>query len=228
MSETDLKARLEGDEAANMTSARRVPVQTRSHETVQRILQATSRLLARVALEEITTSRVAQESGVSVGGLYRFFPDKQALIDAVAVQHIQTFESQVRSRLLLMLPLGGPGFLGKVIDSYVEFLDSHPDFRTIVFGRHISAATREQQIRPDVGTAALVKQFMVRFLRLKDTEALSLKLRIATETGDRLLAYAYEQADLSERKRIIDELKSLLSGYLFRSADRDDKSDRLS
>src|SRR5262249_51282691 len=152
----DLKTPPGGEQTGNMASARRAPVQTRSHETVQRILQATSRLLARVPLEELTTSRVAQESGVSVGGLYRFFPDKQALIDAVAVQHIQSFESQVRSRLLFMLPLGGPGFLAKVIDSYVEFLDSHPDFRTIVFGRHISAATREQQIRPDVGTAALV------------------------------------------------------------------------
>lgn len=204
-----------GEESLSV-STRRTPVQGRSHETVQRILHATSRLLERVPLEEITTSRIAQESGVSVGGLYRFFPDKQTIIDAIAVQHVKEFESQVRNRLVLLLPLGGPGFLSAVIDRYVEFLDARPDFRTIVFGRHISPATREQQIRPDKGATGLVRQVLIRFLGMKNSEELSLKIRIASETGERLLAYAYEQDDPAERKKIIDELKSLLSAYLFR------------
>jgi AcrR family transcriptional regulator len=209
----------EGDqteEALNLNSARRTPVQGRSQETVQRILSAASRLLERTSVEEITTSRIAQESGVSIGGLYRFFPDKQSIIDAIAVQHAKEFESQVRNRLVLLLPLGGKGLLNAVIDRYVEFLDRRPDFRTIVFGRHISAATREQQIKPDIGTAGLLRQVMVKFLGMKDSEDLSLQIRIATETGERLLAYAYEQNDLTERARIVAELKTLLSGYLFR------------
>lgn len=204
------------EEGTPLSSARRTPVQGRSQDTVQRILSATSRLLERVPLEEITTSRIAQESGVSVGGLYRFFPDKQSIIDAIAIQHVNDFESQVRNRLILLLPLGGPGLLSAVIDRYVEFLDSRPDFRTIVFGKHISPATREQQIRPDIGTAGLLRQVMVRFLGMKDSADLSLKIRIATETGERLLAYAYEQADPSERRKVVTELKDLLSGYLFR------------
>jgi AcrR family transcriptional regulator len=201
--------------AAKTSSPRRTPVQNRSQETVQRILSATSRLLERLPLEEITTSRIAEESGVSVGGLYRFYPDKQAIIDAIAVQHVKDFESQVRNRLLLLLPLGGPGFLSAVIDRYVEFLDARPDFRAIVFGRHISAATREQQIRSDVGATGLVKQVMVLFLGMKDSDDLSLKLRVASETGEHLLAYAYRQTP-EERAKVITELKSLLGSYLFR------------
>jgi AcrR family transcriptional regulator len=204
------------EEESLSVSTRRTPVQGRSHETVQRILHATSRLLERIPLEEITTSRIAQESGVSVGGLYRFFPDKQTIIDAIAVQHVKEFESEVRNRLVLLLPLGGPGFLSAVIDRYVEFLDARPDFRTIVFGRHISPATREQQIRPDKGATGLVRQVLIRFLGMKNSEEFSLKIRIASETGERLLAYAYEQNDPAERDKIIDELKSLLSSYLFR------------
>ncbi len=182
---------------------------------MQRILSATSRLLERLPLEEITTSRIAEESGVSVGGLYRFYPDKQTIIDTIAVQHVKEFESQVRNRLLLLLPLGGPGFLSAVIDRYVEFLDARPDFRAIVFGKHISPATREEQIRSDVGTAGLVKQVMILFLGMKNSDDLSLKLRVASETGERLLAYAYEQKP-EDRAKIIAELKSLLSSYLFR------------
>ena len=63
---------LEND--ALTVSTRRTPVQGRSHETVQRILQATSRLLERMPLEEITTSRIAQESGVIRGRLVPVLP----------------------------------------------------------------------------------------------------------------------------------------------------------
>lgn len=191
-------------------------MQGRSQETVQRILGATSRLLERIPLDDITTSRIAEESGVSIGGLYRFFHDKQAIIDAIAVHHVKEFESQVRSKLLRTIPLSGPKFLGAVIDSFVEFLDARPDFRTIVFGRHISAGTREQQIRPDVGAAGLVKQVLGLLLGVKDSRKLALKIRIASETGERLLAYAYEQKDAAERQKIIEELKTMLAVYLFR------------
>ncbi|HEX6544802.1 MAG TPA: TetR/AcrR family transcriptional regulator [Bryobacteraceae bacterium] len=204
------------DEGEGIASARRTPVQGRSQETVQRILHATSRLLERIPLEEITTSRIAQESGVSVGGLYRFFPDKQAIVDAIAVQHVKEFESQVRSKLLRRLPLNGTKFLNAVIDSFVAFLDERPDFRTIVFGRHISAATREQQIRPDLGAAGLVKQALALLFGIKDSAKLAFKIRIASETGERLLAYAYEQENAKERQRVIDELKVMLASYLFR------------
>ncbi len=207
---------LEENERQEVGTARRAPVQGRSQETVQRVLDATSRLLEGIPLEEITTSRIAQESGVSIGGLYRFFPDKQAIIDAIAVRHVKEFESQVRNKLLRSIPLSGPKFLGAVIDNFVAFLDARPDFRTIVFGRHISAGTREQQIRPDVGAAGLVKQVLALMMGMKDSRKLALKIRIASETGERLLAYAYEQKDVGERKKIVEELKNMLAGYLFR------------
>jgi AcrR family transcriptional regulator len=207
---------LDENERQEVGAARRAPVQGRSQETVQRILDAASRLLERIPLDEITTSRIAQESGVSIGGLYRFFPDKQAIIDAIAVRHVNEFESQVRNKLLRRIPLSGPKFLAAVVDSFVEFLDARPDFRTIVFGRHISAGTREQQISPDVGAAGLVKQVLALMLGIKDSRKLTLKIRVASETGERLLAYAYEQKDMAERKKIVEELKSLLAGYLFR------------
>lgn len=85
-----------------------------------------------------------------------------------------------------------------------------------MFGRHISAGTREQQIRPDVGAAGLVKQVLALMMGMKDSRKLALKVRIASETGERLLAYAYEQNDVVERKKIVEELKSMLAGYLFR------------
>ena len=41
--------------------------------------------------------------------------------------------------------------LDSVVDAYIVYLDAHPDFRTISFGRYISVATRGSQASPNVG-----------------------------------------------------------------------------
>jgi AcrR family transcriptional regulator len=200
---------------ARTAAVRRTPVQGRSSGTVQQIFQAASALLGRVPLEEITTSRIAAEAGVSVGALYRFFPDKQAIIDGIAVQRVEEFRASLEQCLAASDGMEAPAFMDAVIDAYVAFLDAHPDFRTIALGRHISASTRERQVKPDVGPAAIVKRFILDRLGIDVPPDLDLKLRIVSETGDRLIAYAYEQPSEAERAAVIAELKRLLAGYLF-------------
>jgi hypothetical protein len=56
---------------------------------------------------------------------------------------------------------------------------------------------------------------MVNWLGVKSSASLDLKLRIATEAGERLIVYAYAQPNAEERKRVIAEMKELLAGYLF-------------
>lgn len=200
--------------AARRPSGRRSPVQERSQETVQRIFRAASDLLASAPIEEITTSRIAHAASLSVGALYRFFPDKQSIIDAIAVRHMDEFRAEFESRLSTLNFSDGPAFLSTVIDAFVTFLESRPDFRAIAFGQ-ISAATRQHQANPNASGAGLVKRFMVESLGMKDLESLDLKLRIAIEAGERLFAYAFQQSDRSSRDAVIAELKRLLSSYLF-------------
>ena len=200
-------------------ASRRNPVQERSQETVHRIFEATSRLLGRIPLGDITTSRVAEDAGVSIGALYRFFHDKQAIIDAIAVKCVEEFRASLEGRFKEISLADGPAFLSTVIDAFVEFLDARPEFRTIAFGPHVSAATRKLQTEPDATGAGLVKRFMIESLGMRDVAELDLRLRIAIETGERLFAYAYEQADKAERARVIAEMKRLLSAYLFGAAE---------
>lgn len=194
-------------------STRRTPVQERSNDTVQQILKAASSLLATEPLDQITTSRVAQAAGVSVGGLYRFFPDKQAIIDAVAVKHVEDLRTALEQKLSVTLPEDGSVLLGMVVDAYIAFLDERPDFRAIALGRHISASTRQRQGGPDVGPAALVKRFILDQTGI-DVSHLDLKLRVASEAGERLIAYAYEQPE-ERRVEVIAEMKRMLSSYIF-------------
>jgi AcrR family transcriptional regulator len=195
-------------------TGRRSPVQERSQETVQRIFSAASELLASAPIDEITTSRIADAADLSIGALYRFFPDKQSIIDAIAVRHMDEFRAAFESQLAALNFSDGPAFLSMVIDAFVAFLEARPDFRAIAFGQ-ISPATRQRQADPDASGAGLVKRFMIESLGMNDLASLDLKLRIAIETGERLFAYAFEQPDAAARAAVIAELKRLLSSYLF-------------
>jgi AcrR family transcriptional regulator len=61
-------------------SARKSPVQARSTRLVADILEAAARVLARQGARRFTTVRVAEEAGVSIGSLYQYFPNKEALL----------------------------------------------------------------------------------------------------------------------------------------------------
>ncbi len=194
---------------------RRTPVQERSLDTIQQIYAGTSALLAEMPLEQITTSRIAEAAGISVGALYRFFPGKQEIIDAIAVRHMDEFRARLQKILIKSLLADGPKFLSKVVDAYVAFLDERPDFRAIALGQHISPSAKNQQTAPGAGPGGLVRLFMVNWLGVKSSASLDLKLRIATEAGERLIAYAYAQPTVEERKKVLAEMKELLAAYLF-------------
>jgi AcrR family transcriptional regulator len=211
------------DVGVDTAPPRRSPVQMRSQQTVQRVLDAASSLLQRVSLEDVTTTRIAEEADLSIGALYRFFPDKQSIIDAIAVRHVERFKSEVEPKLMRLV-LGEVAGLKKfdpavvldaVVDEYIVYLDAHPDFRTISFGRHISPATKEHEASPHVGLPSLLKKFIVRRLGMTDSAELDLRLRVVSEAGERLIAYAYEQGARESRDRIIAEMKRMLARYLF-------------
>lgn len=61
-------------------SARKAPRQARSARLVEDILEAAIRILARDGARRFTTARVAEAAGVSVGSLYQYFPNKEAIL----------------------------------------------------------------------------------------------------------------------------------------------------
>ena len=199
---------------ATLRGTRRNPVQERSQETVQRILDAASHLLTEIPLEQVTTSRIAESAGLSVGGFYRFFPDKQSIIDAIAVRRIEEFAASIEESLPDLSNFDGPMLLSTVLDAYVAFLDTHTDFRTIAFGQLISATTHHRHAQPNAPGARIVKRFMAGSMGM-NPDALDVKLRVVIEAGERLIAYAYEQPTQVQRDEVIGELKRMLSSYLF-------------
>jgi AcrR family transcriptional regulator len=207
-----------------VTLPRRVPTQKRSEQTVKRVLDAAGELLGQIPLELVTTSRIAKQAGLSIGALYRFYPDKQSIFDAVAVRHVETFKAWLEIGVIQPLEgefkenLGGfnpSKFLENVIDMYIKYLDQNPDFRALALGRLISPGTKEREASPVTGLPSLLKSFMLERLRIPNTPELDLMLRVTSEAGERLIAFAYEQPTREQRDLVIEEMKRMLTGYLF-------------
>ena len=68
---------------------RKSPIQARSAASVDAILKATVQVLLLVGKERLTTTRVAERAGVSVGTLYQYFPNKRALLQAALKLHLE-------------------------------------------------------------------------------------------------------------------------------------------
>jgi AcrR family transcriptional regulator len=67
---------------------RREPKQQRSRQTMEVVVEAVQRVLKRHPAEAITTNRIAEAAGVSIGSLYHYFPDKQAIFAALPERHV--------------------------------------------------------------------------------------------------------------------------------------------
>jgi len=67
---------------------RRRPVQERSLATVEAILQAAAQVFERHGYAAGTTNRIAERAGVSIGTLYQYFPNKDAILVALVHQHL--------------------------------------------------------------------------------------------------------------------------------------------
>ena len=76
---------------------RKTPVQARSAVTVDAISEATIQVLLLHGIERLTTTRVAQRAGVSVGTLYQYFPNKQSMLFAVLERHLHRVAERVEA-----------------------------------------------------------------------------------------------------------------------------------
>jgi AcrR family transcriptional regulator len=74
---------------------RKRPLQARSQQTVDILLEAATRILERDGLAGFTTNAVAERAGVSIGSLYQYFPNKDALAVALIQREQQALVDQL-------------------------------------------------------------------------------------------------------------------------------------
>ena len=75
------------------------PAQERSRQTVQALIEATELILVEDGWDKITTNHVAERAGVSIGTLYQYFANKEALIGLLLEQYIEEQFTELATRL---------------------------------------------------------------------------------------------------------------------------------
>lgn len=76
---------------------RKIPRQSRARDTVDVVLEAAAQLLEASGEAGFNTNAVAERAGVSIGALYRYFPDKQAILRALALREREAHRQVVRA-----------------------------------------------------------------------------------------------------------------------------------
>src|ERR1022692_1621649 len=84
-------------EAQTAFEPRKTPVQARAAVTVEAISEATIQVLLSHGAERLTTTRVAERAGVSVGTLYQYYPNKQSLLFVVLEHHLNSVAARVEA-----------------------------------------------------------------------------------------------------------------------------------
>jgi len=81
------------------TTPRKSASQKRSQATVEILLDATARVLTREGYDRASTNRIAAAAGVSVGSLYQYFPNKEALVATLVARHNREMLQLLRDAL---------------------------------------------------------------------------------------------------------------------------------
>ncbi|MGW0161540.1 TetR/AcrR family transcriptional regulator [Mycobacterium sp. NPDC003323] len=104
-------------------TTRRNPRQARSKETLAVLVEAAAQMFSREGLAA-TTNRIAERAGVSIGTLYQYFPDKNALLHAVAARHVREADARLTA-LFDRLRVTEPPFDETMHQLLAELVDLH-------------------------------------------------------------------------------------------------------
>lgn len=115
--------------------ARRAPVQQRSAERLELILQSAKALIAENGAEALKMSDLAQRAGISIGSLYQYFPERSAVVAALALRFNEEGQACVKR---ILKDVSSPEELRvalcAVIDGYYAMFLDEPVMRDIWAG----------------------------------------------------------------------------------------------
>lgn len=104
----------------NQPLGRRSPRQERSQQKVELILEATTRLLEQTEPTQVSTNAIARLAGVSIGTLYQYFPDKDAVFRALTEREFKGLASRILAVVEAPAPERPGARVGQVIAAVLD------------------------------------------------------------------------------------------------------------
>jgi len=201
---------------------RRRPMQRRSAERYERILNVCAELLDEVGFAGLTTTAVAKRAEVPIGTVYQFFADKSALVHALAARNLENYMGRLERRYSEAVPRSVEEIVDVAIDEFVDMRRTLPGFGVLDFGagsEWSDADPRDlylldENVENNTAVARRLRM-LTPFLDSSraDSTEIELALRVTMEAADAVLQLAF-RADPGGDAALIAECKKLLVAYL--------------
>jgi AcrR family transcriptional regulator len=198
---------------------RKLPRQERAQETVGFIMKAAAAAFARDGYGCTTTNHIAKRAGVSVGSLYQYFPNKDAILGALYERHIadvdvaveRAFAEMADARIPLHLALRG------LLERLQDLHDEDPDLMQAASQRavHVPAVDSYDRKHKEDHVRRVERVLRGRSdVRTGDQGVMARMLVQAMGTLMRWIAH--ELPPGPDRRAASDELVTMLARYLQR------------
>jgi AcrR family transcriptional regulator len=195
--------------------ARKQPRQARALVTVEAILTAAAQVFQRLGYAAGTTDRIAERAGVSVGSLYQYFPNKDAILVALAERHIDAGFEQLRSLMaeVRSAPADLQAVLRRFVEAMVALHAGEPRLHRVLFEEApLPAALRRGLERREQAFAGEIRALLEALpgVRVRDP-ALAAHLLVQTVEG---LVHGFVLHPPPEVDAFVDEVVHMLHSYL--------------
>jgi AcrR family transcriptional regulator len=199
---SDLEARL-----------RNVPIQARSRQRLQLVLDAADAVLATDGAASFTTTRIAAAAGIPVGSVYRYFPDKQAIVEALAVRYWSDFEDLVAAVAETdeREPLEDPG--ATLLETLAAGFKARPGFLALWYGGLRSEQVRDATRPTRSAIARSVERILSVHWPQAPARARSVTAQMVVLAGDGLLREAFRRNPNGD-PALLAESRLMLDAYI--------------
>jgi len=192
---------------------RHMPRQERSRQRVDLILDTAATLFVEIGYEPTTTNAIAERAGISIGSLYRYFPDKDTILRALVDRYsreMQKLYEEIFTEDAVYLPL--PVFIDRVLDRYLGFYGKCPAVKHLLLGSDVSSEIGAAMVALEDMTTGHLQTFLMRFQLSEDRAYLvALVCKAIVKAMITLLPSSADEACITQ---VVDEFKHLFVTYL--------------
>jgi AcrR family transcriptional regulator len=197
------------------TTPRKRPRQERSKATVDAILAATARVLVKDGYDGLTTNTVATTAGVSIGSLYQYFPNKEALVAALIEHHLDLKSAMTVAELQRTASLPAAQAVRAMIVLTIESYREQPDLKRVLIEQVPRVGRMAKIAALHAGTLQMITAILAareKELSISDPNTAAFILMSAIEAICQR-ASLFEPARLRD-PALIDEATAMVTRYL--------------
>lgn len=198
-----------GADPSRKRSIRTEPTQRRSTQRLDALLDAAAEIVDESGFERLTTQMVAERAGASIGTVYRYFPDRVAVLHALRERSIRRYRERVADEMERAELATWWHVVDVALDACAAMYRDEPGFSVVHAARR---ETADDDVEPEFAHR-MARVIEAEFGDDDDQAELRFRLGVAIELGDALISRAFERT-ASGDERYLTEAKRLVHDYL--------------